>query len=649
MRKFVAIFLLSVLFTHTALAQYKSPEEIPVELFGALPKNSQVDLSPDGKHFSIVSFIDGTRYVVITPVGGKPLTVIPPYKDMAVYGAFWANNETILITMGGEKEAHSAFGKVNAGRTISYNIKTDKTRDMQRPAKVPGSAQRRTYMADSAALIDWLPDDPDHILLAIDEDGTDAAREVRKVDVTSGKYTLEMDFYGPAQFWVTDRQDVIRYGRGVERKDRSAEGDIRVLHYLNPETGNFDRYDLDPEAKFGVWAFFEDPRYAYVTDLNEDGNVVLYKWDMVNWQAVETIFEVEGGNVQRLVEDIFTEEPVGVQYDLGGPHIHYFDENFAKIQRMLGKALPDNVITLTSYNRDKNLFVVNARSDIDPGAYYLFDYENKNLIFMEGAYEGLDPRLMSPMQDVSYQARDGLEIPAYLTVPMGSDGKNLPTVILPHGGPEARDFWGYDFIVQFLASRGYAVLQPQFRGSGGFTQDFADAGRKQWGEKMQDDVTDGALWMIEQGIADPERMCIMGWSYGGYVAMTATFNTPDLYKCSISVNGVSDLPKILYQDSNFVGSSYWKRHIGEDKEKNKQNSAIHNIDKIRMPVLVIANRDDTSVDYKQSTSFVDEMRDAGKNVTYFEIEEGGHSALEGEGRVIILREAEKFLRRHIGK
>ncbi|MCH8172705.1 MAG: prolyl oligopeptidase family serine peptidase [Proteobacteria bacterium] len=166
---------------------------------------------------------------------------------------------------------------------------------------------------------------------------------------------------------------------------------------------------------------------------------------------------------------------------------------------------------------------------------------------------------------------------------------------------------------------------------------------------MQDDVTDGALWMIEQGIADPDRICIMGWSYGGYVALTATFNTPDLYKCSISVNGVTDLPAMLYDYSNYTGAaSYWKRHIGEDKEQNKQTSAIYNIDKIKMPVLVIANRDDPTVNYKQSTSFVKKMEKAGKSVQYFEIKEGGHGALEGVGRAIILKEAEKFLKENIG-
>jgi dipeptidyl aminopeptidase/acylaminoacyl peptidase len=650
MRKTVtAVFAVFFLITQGAFAQ-TTPSEIPAEWFAALPKNSNVRLSPDGKHFSIVSFINGTRYVVITPLGGKPLTAIPPYKGFSIGWADWANDETLLISMSGEKEAHSAFGKITVNRLISYNINGGKPKDMAKPAKVKGSRDKnRTYMANYSLILDWMHEDPDFILLMIDEDGTDAALEVRKVNVKSGNYKLVMDFYGPVQRWMTDQQNVIRFGRGMERKNQTADGEVVVMYYVNPETGNFEKHEQHPSKKFSVRAFFEDSRYAYVIDQNEDGFSVLYKFDMVNWERVEIIFEVEGYNVGSLIEDQYTDKPIGTNYmDDGGSKIHYFDPFFAKIHRMMNKALPGTEISITSYNKARNLFVIHATSDIEPGAYYLFDYSAKNLAFMEGAYEGLDPRQMSPMQEISYEARDGLIIPGYLTIPLGSDGKNLPTIILPHGGPEARDYWGYDFLPQFFASRGYAVLQPNFRGSDGYSKDFAGAGRKQWGLKMQDDVTDGALWMIEQGIADPERMCIMGWSYGGYVALTATFNTPDLYKCSISVNGVSDLPAILYQDSNFLGASYWKRHIGEDKEQNKQTSAIYNIDKIRMPVLVIANRDDPTVDYKQSTSFVKKMKGAGKSVLYFEIKEGGHGALEGVGRAVILIEAEKFLAKYIG-
>ncbi|MHA1544550.1 MAG: alpha/beta hydrolase family protein, partial [Alphaproteobacteria bacterium] len=604
------------------------------------------------KHFSIVSFIDGVRYVVIVEVGGKPLTVIPPYKGMSINWANWANNEIILIRMSGEKEIHSAFGKINANRLISYNINGGKPRNMQKEAKIKGT-DNNTYMADWSAIVDWMHEEPDYILLAMDEDGADASVEVRKVNVNTGNYTLEVDFYGPLQNWMTDQQNELRLATGIDRKNRSADGDVSVIYYRNPETNNMNKVEKDINSDFVVLGFFEDPRFAYVRDTNEAGFLALYKFDMIKWERIETIREMQDDNVGGLVHDRFSDLPVGYTYMEGGESkILYFDKGLARIQRMMNKALPGHDISITSYDKAKNLFVIYAGSDIEPGAYYLFNNGNKQLAFMEGAYEGLDPRLMSPMQDVSYEARDGLTIPAYLTVPIGSDGKNLPTVILPHGGPEARDYWGYDFIVQFLASRGYAVLQPQFRGSDGFSEEFADLGRKEWGLKMQDDVTDGALWMIEQGITDPDRMCIMGWSYGGYVAMTATFNTPELYKCSVSINGVSDLPRIIYDTSNFTGSSYWLRHIGDpgkDKEKLRRTSANYNIDKIRMPILVIANKDDPVVDYKQSTSFVKKMKAAGKFVKYYEIKEGGHGALEGEGRLIILKEAEKFLARYIGK
>jgi len=659
MRKFVAaVAFIFFLISQGAVAQ-NTPGDIPLENFGALAKNSNVRMSPDGTHFSIVSFIQGKKYVVVTPVGGQPIAAIPPYDGMAIDWAFWLNNDYLIIQMSFEKEAHSAFGKVNATRLISVSKDGKKVKNMAKPARVKGSRdQKRTYMPDYAGtIIDTLPNEPDFFLLTIDEDGTDMSREVRKVNVKNGNYKLVMDFYGDIQNWMTDQQGEIRYGRGIRRKGTGADDEESVLFYHNPETEEWVKYTQHPSSEFQIAGFFEDPRYAYAFKLNEEGFRSLYKYDMIAEEEVESIFSIENYDLGGLIFHRYEKRPIGVSYITTRSYYHYFDSKFSKIQRILDKSLPNSINTIDSYNRDETLFVIRNESDIESGAYYLFNYEpnNMRLDFMEASYVGLQPRLLSPTQSIEYEARDGLIIPAYLTVPKDLEAKNLPTIIMPHGGPEARDSWGYRgstfFITQYFVSRGYVVLQPNFRGSRGYGKDFANAGRKEWGLKMQDDVTDGALWMIEQGIADPERMCIMGWSYGGYVAMTATFNTPDLYKCSVSINGVSDLPGIIYEDRNFLGASYWKRHIGEpgeDKDKLKKTSAIYNVDKIHMPILVIANRDDTVVDYKQSKKFVDKMKNKGKQVTYFEIKEGGHSALEGDGRSAILREMEKFINEHIG-
>ncbi|MEE8295324.1 MAG: alpha/beta fold hydrolase, partial [Sphingomonadales bacterium] len=380
----------------------------------------------------------------------------------------------------------------------------------------------------------------------------------------------------------------------------------------------------------------------------------LYIYDMIDLEVKETLLSFDDRDVVNTVSDPYTGNIVGAYYHDNGNKYVYFDKDFKKFHAMVDKALPGTNEWLTSRTRDGKRYLVYSSSDIDSGSYYYFDTETKQMAFLQARYPMLDPQLMSPMQEITYKARDGMEIQGYLTIPVGKEVKNLPTVILPHGGPTARDYWGFDWLVQFLASRGYAVLQPNFRGSAGFGKDFENAGKREWGLKMQDDITDGALWLVEEGITDPERMCIFGWSYGGYAALAATFTTPDLFQCAVSVNGISDLYRLVTEESNFLGLSEWGEEIGDpqspsDKARMKATSAIENIDKIRMPVLLLANNDDTVVNYLQSKRFHDKMQKAGKYSEYIEMKEGNHSAGNEPSRLTILSNLERFLARYIGK
>lgn len=651
----LAILLASLFYSTTSFAKTKLPKEIPLEEFGTLAKNSQVRISPDGKHFAILSFIDGVRYLIITPFGKRAKDAIPPYKGMRIGQFHWANNDTLLIEMSGEKDGHSALGKLTVNRWIIYYLDGRKPKNMAKPAKVRGSRPGDVQTAEFARVIDLLASDPENILIELDEDGRDSSLEVRRVNVRTGNYKLEMDLLKDVQNWTTDSQGELRLAEGIRRVGAGRKIDEFVMYYRPPEKNMWVEYTDTNAGGYGIAGFFEDPKFAYAFGRNEEGYRVLYKYDMVNQEEVEVIFSVDGYDVGGLIRDKVTGKPVGVTYVTTKRKFHYFDRQLAKIQRMMDKALSGNINTLNSWTEDRNLFIIHSESDIDSGSYFLFNNENKQLQFIEAAYEGLEPSTLSPTQAVEYEARDGLIIPGYLTLPLGMEAKNLPTIIMPHGGPQTRDEWGYNgstnFITQFLANRGYAVLQPNFRGSTGYGKEFADAGRLNWGLKMQDDVTDGVNWLIEQGIANPEKLCIMGWSYGGYAALTATIKTPDLFKCSVSINGVSDLSMLMYDDSNFLGLQNWGSHIGdpgEDKTKLRDASAYHNIGTIRTPVLVIVTRDDTRVNYNQSKKFATKMKSDGKWVKYVEIKEGGHSALEGDGRTVILREIEKFLKQFIG-
>ena len=255
----------------------------------------------------------------------------------------------------------------------------------------------------------------------------------------------------------------------------------------------------------------------------------------------------------------------------------------------------------------------------------------------------------------SYESRDGLEIPAFVTLPPGyknmEDAKNLPFIIYPHGGPQARDYAGFDFIAQFLASRGYGILQMNFRGSDGYGKEFKEAGKAQWGQAMQDDISDGVGWLIENGWADADRIAILGGSYGGYASLVGAMKTPELYQCAISLAGVSDLPQLLRDANKFSGGKYATRFVGslwKDGSKLRENSPINNIDKYTIPVLMFHGTDDRVVDVEQSSKFVKAMKRKGKDITYFELPDGDHHLSLYKNRLTFLRETEKFLKGCIG-
>jgi dipeptidyl aminopeptidase/acylaminoacyl peptidase len=267
---------------------------------------------------------------------------------------------------------------------------------------------------------------------------------------------------------------------------------------------------------------------------------------------------------------------------------------------------------------------------------------------MGRAIPELTADVLQPKRPVSYTSRDGVEIPGYLTLPDSAQAGPLPTVILPHGGPKDRDDIRFSYLVQFLASRGYAVLQPNFRGSTGYGQKFMEAGIKQWGGRMQDDVSDGVQWLIDEGIADANRVCIVGWSYGGYSAMMGAIKTPDLYRCAASINGVMDLARLREQDkTELVGGEAWVAHMGLDGESVKSVSPLHRAESIEVPVLIVQARDDVRVTDEHGRNMTERLRKLDKEVDYLEIERGGHSLITAAGRAQMLAGLEEFLARHL--
>jgi dipeptidyl aminopeptidase/acylaminoacyl peptidase len=345
---------------------------------------------------------------------------------------------------------------------------------------------------------------------------------------------------------------------------------------------------------------------------------------------------------------------VGVRYVTKGPKVVWFDPDFVGYQNAIDAALPGTVNLFTSMTRDDKKIMVLAFSDRNPGRYYLFDVEKGTLTPMAARMPWIDPEKMAPMHSVQYVARDGLKISAYLTIPLGHPPKNLPLVIMPHGGPWVRDSWEFDPLVQLLANRGYAVLQMNYRGSSGYGEDFADKGDRQIGKGIQDDIEDATRWALKKGLAEPGRIAIVGASYGGYSALFALGKTPELYKCGISIAGVTDWMDILKSrdDEDYsISYEHWVEQLGDPKADAERMRAISPLTfaaEIKAPVLIIQGEDDRIVPEKQARRMISALEKAGQKPESLFLPEEGHNFAGQKGRIQMFKKIESFLLKHLG-
>jgi dipeptidyl aminopeptidase/acylaminoacyl peptidase len=319
------------------------------------------------------------------------------------------------------------------------------------------------------------------------------------------------------------------------------------------------------------------------------------------------------------------------------------------------RAFGQKAVSLQSWTPDFRKLVLKVEGEEDAGTYFLVDLETKKADLLADAWPGVPPEAIAPVRFLTYKAADGLDIPAYLTTPAGRPAKGLPLIVLPHGGPQARDEPGFDWWSQALASRGYAVLQPQFRGSDGFGRKFVEAGYGQWGRKMQTDLSDGVRHLAKEGVIDPKRVCIMGASYGGYAAMAGPTLDRGVYRCAVAVAGVGDLAGMLAAEAKDAGRvntgavRYWSKFMGASFRKRSELDAVsptHQAAQADAPILVIHGKDDTVVPYNQSVQFVRAMQAAGKPVEFVTLAGEDHWLSRGATRLKMLESAVAFVEKH---
>jgi len=628
-------------------ATVEAAQEMPVEAFAALPSLSSAKLSPTGNSIAYTVNQDGRRAVIYQNLDGSGAGILPPPADAEISQFFWATDDVLLVETNTLARRSAFVQKVDLTRVMSFSRKNGKftwlgkPKKQKRHSKFEGTAGREFY-SQYERIVDFLSDDPNHILLQLDFD-LDGNPDVFKVNIKSGKRKKVRGEYRGIQNWYTDHNSVVRAGFGYD-------GD-KVFGMIANAEGNWNTINrLEWTDMFDFMGFSSAPNIAYVSGNSKHGTNGVYKLDINTGDVLEEIFSHPKVDIDGVIEHPVTGHVAGVVYRDDFTHTKYFDKSLRIVQRSIDKALKGSVNTIVGKARDKDLYLFYVTNAENPGDYYIFDRKQGQLTYFAPQREQINIERTASTSKHMIPVRDGTEIPGYITVPKGKEPKNLPAIILPHGGPySGHDNAEWDYWAQFYANRGYLVLKPNFRGTLGYGDAFYLKGVKQWGGLMQDDVTDATKWLIAEGMVDPKRICIVGASYGGYAALMGVVKEPELYRCAISVNGVPNIPAIKADDKEVIGGSNWIKNMGLEGTKDTNVSPYHRAKEIQVPVMLISSKDDARVPYGMSISMHQKLQKHKKDSTYVQLENGGHSMVTDAARLKMLKETEKFLKTHIGK
>ena len=639
--KVVLSAVLLVLFSAQSVAgQYSKPSDIPVEVFSAIPV-SGYRLSPSGKKIGYFVPVEGRRILIVHNLAGDDRRFVPPRDEkQELVSFFWKTEDIVIFKILMTLNRREFLGRSTETRVVSYNMAADDFHWLGRP-KRGGFGRLGDNMSQHDVVIDLLINDPEHILLELDFE-LDGYPAVYRVNVKTGSRKKIHNQRSGINSWFTDHEGEIRLGWGYR-----VRGSTKNFRY-RPVGGKWlDLTKSDLFVDFEFEAMGPRTGQLYVRGPNQYGTQSMLLVDVVSGEVLEELFSHPKLDIGSSIYHPATGKVAGVRYTDDFERHQYFDSYLNVLQKGLEKALPGMVIAIKDKARDANLYLVLAYNDTDPGRYYVFNRDTRQLVFFANYRAKIDPLLSATTIRVNIPVSDGSEIPAYLTIPKEMEAKHLPTIVLPHGGPWARDSAGWDFEAQFYASRGYAVLKPNFRGSTGYGVKFQDKGSMQWGGLMQEDVTDATHWLINKEIADPERICIVGSSYGGYSAMMGLIQQPDLYACGISVNGVMNLPALKNKDRRTIGGLDWVKKMGMRGVKDSKVSPQQQVDSINDPVLLIAATNDARVPFEQTRKIHKTLKKLEQDSTYIEIDTGTHYMLNAESRFEMLSAAEKFLAKHL--
>lgn len=641
MKHLIASIWMLILLSSGSILTAQSPPLIDRDLFFGDPQITGAQISPDG-HF--ISFIKPYRGVMNIWVKGvdEPFDAAKPITadtTRPVRGYFWSEDGRYVLYVqdkGGDENFH-VYVVDPAGPAVAQT-------------GVP-AARNVTDLENTRAFIYSVPENtPKEIIVGLN-DRDPRYHDVYRVNLETGERRLVRQNDDEIAGWTFDLEGNLRLAERVKE-----DGSTEILRVDGEKL--VPVYTCTVEETCYAMRFHKDNQRVYmVTNKGDDVDLtrlILFDPATGSEEIVEEDPEGQVDFGDAAFSDA-TEELVATIYVGDRMRIYPKDETFRRDLELLKQKLPEGEIYFTSSTEDDNLHIIAVTRDVDPGSTYLYNRKTGEVTSLYRSRPDLPIEHLAESKPIRYKARDGLEIPAYLTLPRGVPPQNLPLVVLPHGGPWARDTWRYDSFAQFLANRGYAVLQPNFRASTGYGKRFLNLGNGEWGGSMQDDITDGVQYLIEQGIADPERIGIMGGSYGGYATLAGLTFTPDLYAAGVSIVGPSNLITLLNTIPPYWASvkHTFNVRVGnpddpEDAERLKRQSPFYSAHKIRAPLLVVQGANDPRVKQPESDQIVVAARDNGVDVEYLVAPDEGHGFARRENRLAMAAAIEAFFAKHLG-
>lgn len=602
------------------------PPKIPVRDFFKNPVSRGYDLSPDGQTLSFLQPWESRMNVFIRPTAGGEAKRLTSEKDRDIRTYAWKGNKFVVYAMDDKGDENFHLKRVD--------LKSGEVKDLTPFQKV------------RSEIIDDLADVSETDILITLNKRNPEVFDAFRLNVASGEMKMVAENPGKVDRWITDHAGVIRAATQTDGVNTSLLTRLdEKAAFKTVLTTNF-REAVNPQ----FYTFDNKNLYA-ISNIGRDKQAVV-TIDPSNGKELEKLYDNPEVDVDALAFSKKRKVMTFAAYTTWTVQRKFFDPQTEHMYKTLAEKLPGYEVEVVANDKAEDKFIVMASNDRSPGTRNLFDAKTGALTKLVEVAPWLKESELAPMKPIEYKSRDGLTIHGYLTLPLGREAKNLPVVINPHGGPWYRDTWGFNPEVQFLANRGYAVLQMNFRGSTGYGRKFWEASFKQWGQSMQDDITDGVQWLVKQGIADPKRVAIYGGSYGGYATLAGVAFTPDLYAAAVDYVGVANMFTFMK-----TIPPYWKPFLDmfhemvgdpvKDKAMMEAVSPVMHADKIKTPLFVAQGAHDPRVNKAESDQMVEALKKRGVQVEYMVKDNEGHGFHNEENRFDFYGAMEKFLEKYL--